>query len=146
MAMELGLVLERDFGLSLTLQELGSLFVKDMYLLSNTSNALSASKVYSKIADGMSLIVDTAYKHYDLNCIVPKQSIVQLCQVPKSKQILFFVHPTEGSVLPSLQLLANTYASPHTGSTVHPIPTLTLWSCCPDIIEIKLPLPFTLQL
>ena len=39
MAMELGRILERDFNLSLTLQEIRSLCIRDICLMSGATNA-----------------------------------------------------------------------------------------------------------
>ena len=111
MAMELGQVLERDFDLSLTLQEIRSLCVRDVCLLSGATNAVEAAK-FSESHKASSdfekpTLLDNVSKHYNLQEIVPKNAIVPLTQSNDSKEVLFIVHPMEGTVLPVLATLAN---------------------------------------
>ncbi|GAU91939.1 hypothetical protein RvY_04096 [Ramazzottius varieornatus] len=111
MAMELGQVLERDFDLSLTLQEIRSLCVRDVCLLSGATNAVEAAK-FSESHKASSdfenpTLLENVNKHYNLQEIVPKTAIVPLSESRDSKVTLFIVHPMEGTVLPVLATLAN---------------------------------------
>ncbi|XP_055354920.1 fatty acid synthase-like [Paramacrobiotus metropolitanus] len=108
MAMELGKILERDFNLSLTLQEIRSLCVRDICLMSGATNAVEAAKFSeNKTLSEVPTLLDTVKKHYNLNELVPKETVTLLRQVKERNDTLFIVHPMEGSVLPVLEALAN---------------------------------------
>jgi acyl carrier protein len=108
MAMELGRILERDFTLSLTLQEIRSLCIRDICLMSGATNAVEAAKL-SEVRSEFEkpVLLDTVQKHYNLGELVPKAALVLLRQVKEIPEILFIVHPMEGSVSPVLATLSN---------------------------------------
>ena len=112
MALEFGQVLERDFDLSLTLQEIRALCIRDICLMAGATNAVEAAKMSGGKApandvDSTPTLLDNVSKHYNLQEIVPKKTLVPLVQVKDSTDVLFVVHPMEGSVLPVLATLAN---------------------------------------
>lgn len=108
MAMELGKILERDFNLSLTLGEIRSLCVRDICLMSGATNAVEAAKFSeNKTLSETPTLLDNVKKHYNFAELVPKQAVVALRQVKERNEIMFIVHPMEGSVLPVLESLAN---------------------------------------
>lgn len=107
MAIEFGKILERDFELFLTLQEIRSLNVRDICLMAGVSNAVDAAKLFQSQSFVAPTFLESAKKHYNLTELVPKNAIVLLRQVRERKEIMFLVHPMEGSVVPIMESLAN---------------------------------------
>ncbi|OQV25865.1 Fatty acid synthase [Hypsibius exemplaris] len=108
MAMELGRILERDFNLSLTLQEIRSLCIRDICLMSGATNAVEAAK-FSEVRSEFErpVLLENVSKHYNLGELMPKATLVLLRQVQETKETLFIVHPMEGTVKPVLETLSN---------------------------------------
>ncbi|XP_033753240.1 LOW QUALITY PROTEIN: fatty acid synthase-like [Pecten maximus] len=103
MGVEVKQTLERDFDLTLSMREIRQLSVSKLKVISeNLENPVKDNEIPSE-----QILNEQVLERYDLDEIVPRETIVRINVGDDSQSPLFIVHPLEGGVKCLTELSSN---------------------------------------